>query len=241
MYVQVHISVSLEGMILATWWICHQLPVKKIFKSSDCFSRCSTFFNRQRVPLKSAPLGCWKKRLMKVHTHTQDLCYAMTTKKFSSRSNKVLYPVEQLGRLRLQGTNVLDALKGCLEHEWILELYIDIELHFRKSPHFVVGVCNHFLLRMNAHLLSARLKVQPFLNSRASSSLLIRDSPGITATELSVSDCGLGYFPIAGPKNSSPRLELCHVVSFYFHICIFCPSGCKSCTGSEDQNRGIAP
>lgn len=46
-----------------------------------------------------------------------------------------------------------------------------------------------------------------------------------------MSDYGLGYFPIAGPKNSSFSLEPCHVVSF----CIFCPWGYKSSTGSAEQ------
>lgn len=46
-----------------------------------------------------------------------------------------------------------------------------------------------------------------------------------------MSDYGLGYFPIAGPKNSSFSLELCHAVSF----CIFCPWGYKSSTGSAQQ------
>ena len=41
-----------------------------------------------------------------------------------------------------------------------------------------------------------------------------------------MSDHGLGYFPIAGPKNSSTSLKRNHVVSFYFHIfCFLCPQG----------------
>lgn len=50
-----------------------------------------------------------------------------------------------------------------------------------------------------------------------------------------MTDYGLGYVPIAGPKNSSSNLELCHLVPFLFRISSFCPRGCKKSTGGTEH------
>lgn len=64
-----------------------------------------------------------------------------------------------------------------------------------------------------------------------------------------MSDRGLGHFPIAGPKNSSSSLELCHAVFFlFFSVFFFCfvfffltLGTIKAAhTGALKENRGLA-
>lgn len=61
-----------------------------------------------------------------------------------------------------------------------------------------------------------------------------------------MSDRGLGHFPIAGPKNSSSSLELCHAVFFLFGFLLFFVffltlGTIKAAqTGALKENRGLA-